>query len=269
MPKRDEEPRHDAAFWYDFLTRGDGNERRVRSALKRLPASPRCTLCAAPFAGVGAPIMRAIGKRPSHWNPAMCNSCFDFIIRHHGGAEIPVTMLFADVRGSTAMAETMPATAFRERLDRFYSTATAVVQAHDGGVDKFVGDELVAMYFPLLSGPNHPARAIETALALLRATGHEDSVGPWIPVGAGVHAGPAWVGAVGDEAHTELTAVGDTVNVAARLAAAASAGEVIVSAGTAATARLGPGLERRTLELKGKGAPMEVVSLRVGASVAA
>jgi adenylate cyclase len=266
MPKPDGEPRHDEAFWYDFLSRGDSNERRVRSALKRLPASPRCTLCAAPFAGVGAPLMRAIGKRPSHWNPAMCNSCFDFILAHHGGAEIPVTMLFADIRGSTAMAETMSSGEFRARLDRFYSTATAVVQAHDGGVDKFVGDELVAMFFPLLSGPNHPAKAVETAVALLRAVGHEDHEGPWLPVGAGVHAGPAWVGAVGDEAHTELTAVGDTVNTAARLAAAAGPGEILVTADAAIAAGLDPALPRRTLDLKGKQAPTPVVAIRVGAA---
>jgi adenylate cyclase len=236
MPKPDGEPRHDEAFWYDFLSRGDSNERRVRSALKRLPASPRC------------------------------NSCFDFILAHHGGAEIPVTMLFADIRGSTAMAETMSSGEFRARLDRFYSTATAVVQAHDGGVDKFVGDELVAMFFPLLSGPNHPAKAVETAVALLRAVGHEDHEGPWLPVGAGVHAGPAWVGAVGDEAHTELTAVGATVNTAARLAAAAGPGEILVTADAAIAAGLDPALPRRTLELKGKQAPTPVVAIRVGAA---
>ena len=131
MPKDRGEPRRDDAFWYEFLSRGDSNERRVRSALKLLPASPRCTLCAAPFAGVGGNLMRAIGKRPSDKNPAMCNSCFQFIIEHHGGAEIDVTMLFADIRGSTAMAETMTPAAFRERLDRFYVAATAVVQAND------------------------------------------------------------------------------------------------------------------------------------------
>lgn len=268
MAKSDELPRRDEAFWTEFLTRGDSNERRVRSTLKHLPASPRCTLCAAPFKGIGGGLMRAIGKRPSRWNPAMCNSCFDFIIEHHGGAEIDVSLLFADIRGSTAMAERMSAAEFRSRLDRFYATATAVVFGHDGGVDKFVGDELMALYFPLLSGPDHPVRAVETAVALLRATGHGDPGGPWMPVGAGVHSGRAWVGAVGDEMHTELTAVGDTVNVAARLAAAAGAGEVLVSVAAAAAARLDPNLERRILELKGKQEPMEVVTLRVAAPVA-
>ncbi|HEX2755251.1 MAG TPA: adenylate/guanylate cyclase domain-containing protein [Candidatus Limnocylindrales bacterium] len=194
----------------------------------------------------------------------MCASCFDFIIRHHGGAEIECSLLFADIRGSTAMAERMSPAQFRERLDRFYATATAVVFDHDGGVDKFIGDELMALFYPLLSGDGHVARAIEAARALLLATGHAEPLGPWLPVGAGVHTGPAWVGAVGDGSHTELTAVGDTVNVTARLAAAAGAGEILVTVAAAQAAGLDPRLERRWLQLKGKRAPTEVVSLSAG-----
>ncbi len=139
---------------------------------------------------------------------------------------------------------------------------------HDGGVDKFVGDEVVAMYFPLMSGPRHAMLAVESATALLRATGHEDPDGPWVPVGAGVHTGSAWVGAVGDESHTELTALGDTVNTTARLASAAAAGEVLVSAAAAEAAGLDPSLDRQALELKGKESATEVISLRVGIGAA-
>jgi adenylate cyclase len=78
-----------------------------------------------------------------------------------------------------------------------------------------------------------------------------------------VHTGLAWVGAVGDEAHTEVTALGDAVNIAARLAAAAAAGEVLVSSAAARAAGLDPVLEMHAVALKGKGAPTEVVSLRV------
>lgn len=78
----------DEAFWRDFLTRGDATERKVRRIFKLIPQGPRCKLCAAPFGGVGAPLMRMIGKRPSDKNPDMCNSCFAFMARHHGGAEI-------------------------------------------------------------------------------------------------------------------------------------------------------------------------------------
>jgi len=256
-------------FWRDFLTRGDAAERRVRGVLKRLPANPRCKLCAAPFAGVGAPLMRMIGKRPSDKNPTMCTTCFDFMARNRGGAEIDCSFMFADVRGSTSMAERMSATEFRGLLDRFYAAATSAVVDHDGSIEKFVGDEVIATYFPLLSGDRHAERAVETARALLRATGHEDVGGPWLPLGAGVHTGPAWVGAVGDGARIELTALGDTVNTTARLAAAAGVGEVLVSSAAAAASDLDNGLERRSLELKGKAAATEVVVVRVGAPVTA
>jgi adenylate cyclase len=253
----------DEEFWREYLTRGDANERKVRRVFRRIPRDPRCILCAAPFSGPGAPIMRMIGKRPSDKNPTMCTSCFDFMAKHHGGAEIDCSFLFADVRGSTTLAEGMSASEFRTLLDRFYGIATRAVIDHDGSVDKFVGDELVAMYFPLLSGERHAERAVATATALLAATGHGSPTGPWLPLGAGVHTGPAWVGAVGDGQRTDLTALGDTVNTTARLASAAGVGEVLVSVPAAEVAGLDAGLEHRSLDLKGKARPTDVVVLHV------
>ena len=266
-PSRSADP--DEAFWRDFLTRGHSRERRGRLLLKRLPHGPRCRLCAAPFGGVGAPLMRVIGKRPSDQNPTMCSSCFTFVSTHHGGAEIDATMLFADIRGSTTLAEGMSAGAFRGLLDRFYTTASRVVFDHDGTVDKFVGDELVAMFFPLLTGERHAAQGVEAARALFRATGHGEAGGPWVPLGAGVHTASVWFGAVGQGSHVELTAVGDAVNTTARLASLATAGEILVTTEAATAAGLDPALERRQLELKGKQLVTEVVSLRPGADTAA
>jgi adenylate cyclase len=80
-----------------------------------------------------------------------------------------------------------------------------------------------------------------------------------------VHTGRVWMGAIGEGSHVELTAVGDAVNVTARLASAATAGEILVSVEAALAAGLDPALERRSLELKGKQLPTDVVSLRVGA----
>jgi adenylate cyclase len=251
------------AYWRDYLTRGSSAERYGRLLFKRIPADPRCRICAAPFAGVGGPVMRLIGKRRSNSNPHICNACFVNLQRHHGGAEIDGSLLFADIRGSTTLAESMSPGAFHDLLDRFYTTAIRVVFDHDGAIDKFVGDELVAMFFPLLSGERHAERAVEAAQALLRATGHADPGGPWVPVGAGVNSGRVWFGAVGDGEHTELTALGDRVNVTARLASAAQAGEVLVTREAASAAGLDPTLETRSLELKGKAEATEVVTLRV------
>lgn len=252
----------DEKYWQDFLEHPDTFMAVGRHVFRRLPSSPRCQLCAAPFSGLGGSAMRMIGKRPAVGNPNMCNSCQDKLIKHHGGAEVSGAMLFADIRGSTTMAEGMTPTDFRALLDRFYTVASGVVYANSGIVDKFVGDELVAMFPPLL-GQRYSERAIDAARDLLRATGHADVAGPWIPVGAAVHTGRLWFGAVGHGHHTEITMVGDSVNTAARLAALATAGEIVITVDAAAEADLDPTLERRTLQLKGKTEPVEVVSLQV------
>ena len=122
-----------------------------------------------------------------------------------------------------------------------------------------VCDELVAMFVPLLAGERHAARAVDAARALLVATGHPAA--PWVPIGAGVHTGLAWIGAVGEGAHTEITALGDGVNTTARLASVAQAGEILVTDSAAGAAGLDPALERRSLELKGKESPTDVVVL--------
>jgi adenylate cyclase len=254
----------DEAFWRDYLTRGNSVERRMRIVFNHIPTDPRCKLCAAPFAGVGGPLMRAMGRTPSDHNPRMCDSCFRFVTTHHGGAEIECSILFADIRGSTTLAESMSAGEFRALLDRFYTVATSVVFEREGTVDKFVGDELVAMFFPLISGDRHAAQAVGAARALLTETGHGSAAGPWVPVGAGVHTAVTWFGAVGQGQRVELTAVGDPVNTTARLASLAAAGEILVTTAAAEAAGLDVGLERHKLELKGKQAMTEVVSLRVG-----
>ena len=251
-------------FWRDFLSGGHSKEHAGRKFFKLIPHDPRCRLCAAPFEGFGAPIMRLIGKRQSDQNPNWCATCFTFMEKHHGGAEIECTLLFADVRGSTRLAEGMSPAEFRALMDRFYDTAAEAVFDNDGIVDKFVGDELVAIFFPLLSGFDHARRGIEAAQHLLEATGHEAQDGPWVPIGAGVHTGFAWIGAVGEGTHTTLTALGDAVNTAARLASAAQAGEIIVTAVTAEAAGLDRNLPQKQLELKGKHEAVEVVTLTSG-----
>jgi adenylate cyclase len=248
-------------FWREYLTRGDSLIHFGRRVFTHLPSEPRCRLCTAPFSGIGGSAMRLIGRRPSEGNPNMCSACANELVRHHGGAEVEGTMLFADIRGSTAMAERMSPGEFHKLLERFYRVASQAVFEHDGVIDKFVGDELVAMFYTAMAGERHAARAIDAARAVLRATGHTEPQGPWAPAGAGVHTGRVWFGAVGDESHIELTALGDAVNTTARLAAAARAGEILVSADAAEAAGLDPRLERKPLQLKGKQLPIEVVSV--------
>lgn len=254
---------YDEEFWREYLTHPDSGMALGRKVLSRLPTDPRCRLCTAPFAGAGGAVMRVFGKRQSMANPNYCNSCEKKLIDHHGGGEVDGSMLFADIRGSTGLAETMSPAEYRELLDRFYTTAALVVVDHEGMVDKFIGDELMAVFPPLLSAGRHAARAVDAAIALLKATGHAEPDGPWVALGAGVNTGRAWFGVVGEGSHVELTVVGDTVNVAARLASEAAVGEIVISVEAAEKAGLDPGLERRALQLKGRQDPTEVVTLKV------
>jgi adenylate cyclase len=176
-------------------------------------------------------------------------------------------MLFADVRGSTGLAERMTPRAFSELLNRFYDVATRVLVEREAIVDKFVGDEVVGLFVPGMSGLDHAAKAIDSAVALLEATGHGSADGAWLPVGAGVHTGVAFVGNVGNKGVTDFTALGDTVNTTARLASAAGEGEILVTRAAADAAGLVGGYEQRRLELRGRTEPIEVVVLRPGHSL--
>ncbi len=216
-------------------------------------------MCATPFAGPLGTVLKIVGRGPWPKNPKYCGACFGLLQHVNGGAEIECTVLFADVRGSTRLAETMSATAFRELLNRFYAVSTDVLVERNGIVDKFVGDEVMALFIPALSGDAHARRAVEAARELLAATGHGSEGGAWIPVGVGIASGTAYVGSVGAGDTTDLTALGDIVNVGARLASAAAAGELLATAEAAREAGLDASLERRSLDLKGKSEPVDVV----------
>lgn len=249
-------------MWYRLLNDPDSGFAAGRGFFRMIPSSPRCKMCSAPFAGPGAPIMRMIDRGPWEKNPKICGLCFKQLEKARGGAEIQLSMLFADVRGSTGLAESMGPGAFQKLLGRFYREATDALVAHDGILDKFVGDEVVALFLPVLAGDDHAADAIDAAKDLFRATGHGSDGGPWIPLGAGVHTGLAYVGAIGDTV-TDFTALGDSVNVTARLASAAAPGEILVSAASATAAELDSSLESRTLTLRGRAEPLDVRVLRV------
>jgi len=163
------------------------------------------------------------------------------------------------------MAEQMTASAFGELMRRFYNAATEVLIGTDAYIDKLIGDEVMALYLPMFAGPEHARRAIQGAEELLRATGHGDTGEPWIPVGIGVHTGVAFFGTVGGAEGTfsDFTALGDNVNVTARLAARAGPGEALVSEAAYAAAGVDLGeLERRELELKGRSESVPVRVLR-------
>jgi adenylate cyclase len=230
---------------------------RFKRIMGAIPSTPRCKLCLAPFGRPGSILIRLMGNKPSSLNRRICTACIKHIHKHPGGAEIEVTALFVDVRGSTGIAERTSPGEFGQLLARFYGTTAQVVDRWDGIVDKFVGDEAVALFIPGFAGEDHAADAVAAARELMRETGH-DTGEPWIPLGAGIHSGTSFVGTVGEGDAIDFTAVGDTVNTAARLMSEAAAGEIVISSATASAAKIDTAvLEQRTLVLRGREEPVE------------
>lgn len=264
--------------WRTYLTRGESRERGVpfltaaqlRRLMRALPKNPRCRLCYAPFAGIGATITRhMLGRGPSQLNPQICDVCENFARTYQGGAEVDLTVLFADVRGSTRLAEQMGAREFSRLINRFFNAATQVLFDAGALVEKLTGDGVTGLFAPGLAGAGHALRAVQAGRAILRATGHTGPGGPWAPVGIGIHTGPTYVGTIGSaEGIYDIAALGDTANTGARLSGEAQAGEILISAATLAAAGLDPAAyERRSLQLKGKTTPFEAWSLSAGETV--
>jgi adenylate cyclase len=224
----------------------------TRAVMGHIPSEPRCKLCAAPFGRPGSMLVRWVGFGNSKINRRLCRGCIRHALKVPGGAEIDLSFLFADVRGSTALAERTPPQEFSQLMARFYGAAAKVVDRRDGIVDKFVGDEVVALFIPGFAGEDHASDAIAAARELMAETGN-DGGEPWVPIGAAVHTGRAFVGVVGEGDAHDFTALGDPVNTTARLASDAGAGEILVTAAAAEAAQLDTaGLESRTLDLRGR-----------------
>jgi len=248
--------------WRDLLTQGESEkEKRLRKIFRMFPSQTKCKWCNLPFDSPASPLIYFVFKKqPSVFNPHFCNICDAFARKYQGGAEVELTMLFADIRGSTTLAEGMSVTEFKNLIDRFYQVTTDIFIKSDAMIDKLVGDEVTAFYLPGLAGPHYTQKAVHAAQEILLSTGHQDPQGPWAPIGIGIHTGVAFVGAVGkSDSVVDITALGDAVNVAARIASMAKAGEILLSQETLQAARLDPSsMEKRTLNLKGKSSSFDV-----------
>lgn len=248
------------AMWREMLTSRESPVYKKGRLFKHVPGDPRCRICRIPLGGIVSPVLKLTGLRPARYNPHFCNACEVWSMAHPGGAVIDISVLFADVRGSTALAETMGPQEFARLMHRFYRVSNDAFVESDAFIDTPVGDEVRAFFFPVFT-PDHAAAAVRTAQALLRATGHSDPKGPWIPVGVGLSSGSAFVGTVGVEgtAGFDLTALGDVVNIGGRLVALARQGEILASEDTYRSSGLDFGeVEVRTLELRGRTAPLDV-----------
>jgi adenylate cyclase len=199
-----------------------------------------------------------VGQGPSRKNPNLCASCCEKL--PPGGAEVDIAVVFADVRGSTGLGEHMEAAGYAALMNRFYRAATAVLVSHDAVIDKLIGDEVMALFIPGMAGPDYRRRSVEAGAALLRAVGYLSEDGPWLAMGVGVYAGMAYVGNVGAEGVMDFTALGDPVNVAARLQAIAGPGEMIVGEGVYDGFSAWPQRERRNVDVRGHSQSVPVIA---------
>jgi adenylate cyclase len=233
---------------------------RFGRVLRALPSSPRCGICGAPFAGIGAHLVRPLGYRQSRKSPNLCSTCVE--ASPPGGMTMETGVLFADIRGFTSLSERTDPAAVSDLLRRFYSAAEDVLFP-EAVIDKLIGDEVMALYLPYGGRFENAAPVmLDHARRLLVAVGYGSRDGPFAEVGIGLDYGEAFVGNVGGDSYSDFTAIGDVVNVAARLQGAAAGGEIVVSARLAERLDSVPG-EPVELELKGKAEPVAAYRIAV------
>ncbi len=175
-----------------------------------------------------------------------------------GGERRPITALFADIVGSTSIVERMDPEDWTEVVNEAFDRMTRTVKRYDGTVARLMGDAILAFFGAPVAHEDDPERAVRCALDMIRSI---DELGVRVErdhavkfgIRAGISTGPVFVGRVGTDAAHEYTAMGDAVNVAARMQAAARPGTVLITAATHRfianvfdTVDLGP------LEVKGK-----------------
>jgi adenylate cyclase len=151
-----------------------------------------------------------------------------------GGERRPTTVMFSDIRGFTAMAESMGPDAIAQLLSEYFTEMVEVIFEHGGTLDKFIGDAVMALWGSPIAHADDADRAVRAAIAMQRSIARLNerwaSQGrPEIGVGIGINHGEVFAGNIGSHRRLEYTVIGDAVNVAARICAQASPGEILVS----------------------------------------
>jgi adenylate cyclase len=192
-------------------------------------------------------------------NQQICRICVSSMTRQRGGAEIPVSLLFADVRGSTSLAESLPPKEFAQAMDAFFHLVAAAVDAESGVIDHIVGDGVMAMWIPAFVGPDHARHAVAAGRRLVADLRLPGKWGDAVPAGVGVHTGIGYVGVIGEPGSYDFTVQGDIANTTARLGSAASTGQLVMSDQVVTAAGVDTtDLSHRFLELRGKSDPVPV-----------
>jgi adenylate cyclase len=175
-----------------------------------------------------------------------------------GGEKRQVAVLFSDIRGFTALSETMTPEEIATLLSEYFSEMVECVFRNNGTLDKFIGDAVMAQWGAPIGEPDDADRAMRAAIEMMNALDELNARWrrdgrPELSIGIGLNFGEAFAGNIGSERRLEFTVIGDTVNTASRLCSAADGGEILLSEEFRAALREPPPLEERTpIELKGK-----------------
>ena len=150
-----------------------------------------------------------------------------------GGDRRTLTVLFADIRGFTGLSEKLPPEQVVEILNGYLAAATDVIFEHEGTIDKFIGDAIMALFGAPVPMENHALQAVRAALAMQRRFAETPPrQGQRASFGVGINTGQGIVGSIGAPQLMSYTVIGDVVNVSARLQGEARAGEVLITAET-------------------------------------
>ena len=186
-----------------------------------------------------------------------------------GGAKRPVVIFFTDIRGFTSMSENMTPDDIASLLTEYFTEMVGIVFDHNGTLDKFMGDAIMALWGAPLSHEDDADRAIQAAIEMMQVLGDlnakwESEGKPHIEIGIGINFGDVFAGNIGSEQRMEYTVIGDAVNVASRLCSKAKAGQVIVSEPFYKALKNPPEVEAlEPLELKGKSETVPVYQLKL------
>ena len=228
-----------------------------------------------PIRGPLALPLRIVGISRSKMNPDICTICERAFrrVKKRQHISVAVTILFADIRGYTSLSNHLDPLELSRFVSAFQDQCAEAVWAHDGIVNKQMGDGLMALFNFPIKIERHAEAGVAAALEIQRRCSAPiaevlarlgDDVGNTLGVGVGLHTGQVEIG-VFSAGRSDFTAIGGPVNLAARLEAKAAAGEILVSAECAAQAQaLMAGSSARTLELKGIDRPTLAHSIRAG-----
>ena len=189
-----------------------------------------------------------------------------------GGKRIRGTVMFADIRGFTALVESQPPEETHELLNAYYALMFDAIGNHGGVVNQMIGDGLMAIFGAPLPLPDHSGAAVRAALEMtelieLFNEERQFSSKPTIAIGVGIATGEMVAGYTGTQSRATYTCIGDTVNLAARLEAHTKIAKRRILIDDATRSALAPGVVCDTLEpvqFKGKSAVVEVFAVGPG-----